>query len=72
MTAAFLERLAHSAHLDSWRTEELAAALVCVDEEMGECRHRQGDGPGTMNIRLQIYRQRLRRELDHRSARGDE
>ena len=70
MTAAYLDRLAHSARLDSWRTEELASALASVDDEIGERRESQGDGPRVLNIRLQIYRQRLQRELDQRSAAG--
>ena len=63
---AYLDRLAHSARLDSWLTEELAAALALVDDEIGE-RPEPPDGePRVLNIRFQIYRQRLRRELDQR------
>ncbi|HEY9337428.1 MAG TPA: hypothetical protein VIQ79_23510 [Kribbella sp.] len=71
MTSAYMDRLAHSARFDSWRTDELADALASLDAEVGErCEQPQG-GPRTLNIRLQIYRQRLQRELDHRTARDD-
>jgi hypothetical protein len=71
MTSAYLERLEHSARLDSWPTEELVAALASLDDEIGvRCRSR-GDGPRVLNIRLQIYRQRLQRELGQRTAAED-
>jgi hypothetical protein len=72
MTSVYLDRLAHSARFDSWRTEELAAALASVDEGIDEGLSPSQSGPRVLNIRLQIYRQRLQRELDHRAARGGE
>lgn len=71
MTAAYLDRLAHSARFDSWRTEELADALASLDVEIGERWESPDGGPRVLNIRLQVYRQRLQRELDRRAAGGD-
>jgi hypothetical protein len=72
MTSGYLERLAHSARLDSWPTEELLAALASVDDEIGARCQPRGDGPRVLNIRLQIYRQRLQRELGQRTAAEDQ
>jgi hypothetical protein len=62
--SAYLDRLAHSAYFDSWRTEELNEALAAIDDALVE-------RPGALNLRFQIYRQRLQRELDHRAATSD-
>jgi hypothetical protein len=70
-SAAYLDRLAHSVHFDSWLTEELADALVSLDDEIDERRQPRQGGPRVLNIRLQVYRQRVQRELDQRAARGD-
>lgn len=70
-TPAYLDRLANSARLESWRTDELREALAALDDEMGERRQPRDGGPRVISIRLQIYRQRLQRELDQRTERGD-
>ncbi len=71
MATRYLDRLASSAHLDSWRTDELSDALAVVDDAL-DGRPPPGEGPGVVNIRFQIYRQRLQRELDHRAASSDQ
>jgi hypothetical protein len=71
MVARYLDRLAHASHFDSWRTEELRDALATVDDAIVESRQPPDHGPGTVSIRFQIYRQRLRRELDRRAATTD-
>jgi hypothetical protein len=68
MTSVYLGRLAHTTRFDSWRTEELAAALASLEDEIGERWERPEGGPRVLNIRLQVYRQRLQRELDRRAA----
>ncbi|MEV0790300.1 hypothetical protein [Kribbella sp. NPDC050459] len=68
MTSVYLDRLAHSTRFDAWRTEELTAALASLDAEIDERWSPRQGGPRVLNIRLQIYRQRLQRELDQRAA----
>ncbi|TCC07787.1 hypothetical protein [Kribbella soli] len=71
MVAGYLDRLARSAHFDSWRTDELSDALAAIDDALGDRSPPPDGGPGVLNIRFQIYRQRLQRELDHRAAATD-
>ncbi|MEU8226130.1 hypothetical protein [Kribbella sp. NPDC048915] len=70
MRSTDLRRLAHETRFDAWRTDELRAALASVDDELGLPRQRPDDRPRTLNIRLQIYRQRMQRELTRRAAGG--
>lgn len=72
MTVAYLDRLAHSVRFDSWRTEELVDALASLDAQISERWQSQEGGPRVLNIRLQVYRQRLERELDRRAAGRDQ
>ena len=71
MITRYLERLARSSHFDSWQTEELRDALVTLDDAILESRQPPGHGPGAVNLRFQIYRERVHRELDHRAATSD-
>lgn len=71
MVTRYLDRLARSAHFDSWRTDELRDALTAIDDGLVDRRLPPGGGVGSPNIRFQIYRQRLQRELDHRAAASD-
>jgi hypothetical protein len=66
--SAFLDRLAHSEHLESWRPDELTAALAVIDDLYAEGRRPDGEAH-VIDIRLMIYRRRLQYELDQRSAR---
>jgi hypothetical protein len=71
MTSQFLDRLARSEALDSWPPDELAAALAMVEElDVGR---RQSDGKAqVIDLRLAIYRRRLRYEMDQRAARDED
>ncbi|MGZ0153572.1 hypothetical protein ACXJJ3_41345 [Kribbella sp. WER1] len=71
-TSAYLDRLGRSATFDSWLTTELSEALASLDTELTERSRSPDGGPRVINIRLQIYRQRLQRELDQRAARHGE
>jgi hypothetical protein len=68
MSSAELRRLAQSSRFDLWRTDELKSALVSVENELRRRRAAAEGRPRAISIRLQIYRQRLQRELDRRSA----
>ncbi|TCC21609.1 hypothetical protein [Kribbella sindirgiensis] len=68
MEIGYLERLAGSERLDTWRTEELTGALATLDDAIGERRQPADGGPRVLSIRLQIYRQRVQRELRERGA----
>lgn len=70
MDSSYLDRLARSARFDSWGTEELSEALAMLDDASNDG-PRAGAGPRVINIRLQIYRQRLLRELKERAARQE-
>jgi hypothetical protein len=63
----YLDRLARSERLDSWRPDELTAALAMIDELDAERRQPARD-PRVIDIRLMIYRRRLRYELNQRST----
>ncbi len=67
MTADFLDRLARSEPLASWRPDELVAALAMV-EGLDATRKRWEHGTVVVDIRYAMYRRRLRQELDHRLA----
>ncbi|WP_327635129.1 hypothetical protein OHB24_34775 [Kribbella sp. NBC_00482] len=71
MITRYLDRLARSSHFGSWRTDELNDALSAIEDALVERRPPPGGGPGVLNIRFQIYRQRLQRELDHRAESSD-
>lgn len=71
MVTRYLDRLARSTHFDSWRTDELSDALTAIDDALVDSRPPPGRGPAVLNLRFQIYRQRLQRELDHRAASSD-
>lgn len=66
MDSNYLDRLARSDRFDSWQTEELLEALVVLDDAADE--HPRTGEPPVLKIRLQIYRQRLLRELNQRAA----
>jgi hypothetical protein len=70
MTSQYLERLARSDHLDAWEPGELTEALAVVDELVAVSRQPAGE-PRVLNLRLAIYRRRLRHELERR-ADGDQ
>lgn len=67
MDSRYLDRLARSARFDTWRTEELTEALAMLDQVAAD-RTQAAGRPRVINIRLQVYRQRLLRELDERAA----
>jgi hypothetical protein len=67
MESEYLDRLARSARFDTWRTEELTEALAMLDQ-VAAGRAEATGRPRVINIRLQVYRQRLLRELNERSA----
>lgn len=67
MESSYLDRLGYSERLDVWRAEELTAALGVIDTIAGQSRRPAGEA-AVLDIRLQIYRHRLRRELDQRAA----
>jgi hypothetical protein len=64
----FLDRLARSERLESWPSDELTAALAVIDDLYAERRPPHGEAQ-VIDIRLMVYRRRLRYELDQRSAR---
>jgi hypothetical protein len=69
--SSYLDRLARSERLGSWPLADLAAALGMLDTLARN--HRQAAGEArVIDIRLQIYRQRLRRELVRRAAGQEE
>lgn len=61
----YLDRLAHSEPLDVWQPEELAAALAMVDDLHAQRPHTAGTAR-VIDLRLAIYRSRLRYELSQR------
>ncbi|MFF0342748.1 hypothetical protein [Kribbella sp. NPDC004875] len=66
MGAEYLDRLARTQRLDNWATEDLVGALATIEEIVNE-RWQQREGRArVLNIRLQIYRFRVQRELDLR------
>ncbi len=67
MDSKYLDRLARSARFDSWQTMELTEALAMLDDAAAD-RPQVGSRPQVVSIRLQIYRQRLLRELDERAT----
>ncbi|GAA1701541.1 hypothetical protein GCM10009745_55830 [Kribbella yunnanensis] len=67
MTPDYLDRLARSEPLDSWRPDELVAALAMV-EGLDATRKRWEPSTVVVDIRYARYRRRLRQELDHRIA----
>lgn len=66
MTSQYLERLARSDHLDAWEPAELTEALAVVEDLVAVGRRPAGE-PRVLNLRLAIYRRRLRYELDRRA-----
>jgi len=63
---SYLDRLAHSEHLDSWPADELTAALAMLTTIDRNRRQPEGEAR-VVDIRLRIYQQRLRRELAERA-----
>ncbi|MGW7684033.1 hypothetical protein ACWGID_25050 [Kribbella sp. NPDC054772] len=62
----YLDRLARAQRLDNWATEDLVGALATI-EEIVDKRWQQREGRArVLNIRLQVYRFRVQRELDQR------
>jgi len=68
---SYLDRLARSEQLSSWQLSELAAALAMLEALANNQRRPAGEAR-VIDIRLQIYRQRLRRELARRAAGQEE
>ncbi len=64
---SYLDRLARSEPLSAWQLAELVAALRVLDTIARNQRQPAGEAR-VIDIRLQIYRQRLRRELVRRAA----
>lgn len=71
MTSQYLERLARSDRLDAWKPGELTEALAAVENLVTLSRQPAGE-PRVLNLRLAIYRRRLRYELDRRADHDDE
>ena len=71
MTSQYLERLARSDRLDAWKPGELTEALAAVENLVTLSRQPPGE-PRVLNLRLAIYRRRLRYELDQRADRGED
>ncbi|MEV0796979.1 hypothetical protein AB0I34_04790 [Kribbella sp. NPDC050281] len=63
--ADYLDRLARSEPLDVWQHEDLAAALTVVDDLHAQRPHTAGTAR-VIDLRLAIYRSRLRYELSQR------
>ncbi|TCC66498.1 hypothetical protein E0H73_06390 [Kribbella pittospori] len=61
----YLDRLARSEPLDSWQPEDLRAALAVVDDLDAQRPHTAGTAR-VIDLRLAIYRSRLRYELSQR------
>ena len=61
----YLDRLARSEALDLWRPEELTAALAMVNDLHAQRPHTAGTAR-VIDLRLAIYRSRLRYELSQR------
>jgi hypothetical protein len=71
MTSQYLERLARSDQLDAWKPGELTEALAAVEKLVTLSRQPAGE-PRVLNLRLAIYRRRLRYELDRRADDDEE
>ena len=65
----YMDRLRHADRLDSWQPDDLEAALSYLDE-LDAARAEPHWRPHAIDIRLAIYRGRLRRELHRRSGQG--
>ncbi|MGY4766628.1 hypothetical protein ACXC9Q_06890 [Kribbella sp. CWNU-51] len=71
MTSQYLERLARSDPLDAWKPGELTEALATVENLVALSRQPAGE-PRVLNLRLAIYRRRLRYELAQRADRDED